>query len=207
MQELLKSALNEEILDRAHSYPDYLQMIEQLVAENKTTGPNQSESYLEYTRMSLRRMTRWGKTIKISPEMESLTRSLPSQVWLVITEAWCGDAGQSVPYIQKLAELNPSIQLKLILRDEYPQIMDRYLTNGARSIPMMISFSPDLQEEYFVWGPRPEFLMQRLLEYKNDPKGVSSKEFSEGTHLWYAKDKHQSMEKELIQKFKTAFDL
>ncbi|HAH37620.1 MAG TPA: thioredoxin family protein, partial [Algoriphagus sp.] len=43
--------------------------------------------------------------------------------------------------------------------------------------------------------------------YKLDPQGLSSKEFTEGTHLWYARDKNQSLEKELMDRIKEAFIL
>lgn len=173
-------------------------MIYELLAEEKTTGTNHSESYLNYTRMNVQRMNRWDKTAKISPELEKIVTSISSpQVWLVITEAWCGDAAQSLPFIAKLAELNPLIKLKFVLRDENPALMDAYLTEGARSIPILIGLDEDLGKELFVWGPRPEYLQNRLKAYKLDPQNITPKEFADGTHLWYARDKNQSLEKEL----------
>ena len=39
-----------------------------------------------------------------------------------------------------MAELNQKINLKIILRDTNPVIMDLYLTNGTRSIPIFVAF-------------------------------------------------------------------
>jgi len=207
MLDQLTRTITPDLITQAQTYFEYREMVKQLVLENKTTGPNQSEAYLEYTRMAAQRMHRWDKTAKVSPEMEELILGIPPQIWLVITEAWCGDAAQTIPYMNKLAEVNPKIQLRLVLRDENPELMERYLTNGARSIPKLIALSPGLKKEYFTWGPKPQFLLERQKAYKLDPQGLSSKEFTEGTHLWYARDKNQSLEKELMDRIKEAFIL
>jgi hypothetical protein len=191
--------ISSKLIESAQTYAEYREMIDRLLAENKTTGINHSESYLDYTKMNVQRMNRWDKTAKISPELEKVVKSISSpQVWLVITEAWCGDAAQSLPFIAKLAELNPLINLKFVLRDENPGLMDAYLTEGARSIPILISLAGDLSKELFVWGPRPEFLQNRLKAYKLDPQNITSKEFADGTHLWYARDKNKAITEELI---------
>ncbi|MEB2782728.1 thioredoxin family protein [Algoriphagus sp. C2-6-M1] len=187
------------LISSAQNYSEYREMIDQLLAKNKTTGFNHSERNLNYTKMNVQRMRRWDKTAKISLEMEKVITAISSpQVWLLITEAWCGDAAQSLPYIARLAALNPLIQLKLVLRDENPELMDAYLTEGARSIPILIGLNEDLSQELFLWGPRPEFLQNRLKAYKLDPQNITSKEFADGTHLWYARDKNQSLENELM---------
>ncbi|MDF2158383.1 thioredoxin family protein [Algoriphagus sp. CAU 1675] len=191
--------ISPELIQSAQTYPEYRDMVIRLASENKTTGPNQSESYVGYTQMGAQRMKRWDKTSKVGPEMTELVKSLPPHYWLVLTEAWCGDAAQTIPYMNKLTELNPGIEMRLILRDENPEVMDAYLTNGARSIPKLIAFSKDLRREFFTWGPKPQFLLDRQKAYKLDPKGISPQEFTEGTHLWYARDKNQSLEKELYQ--------
>lgn len=198
MPDQLTSLITPALIASAQNYSEYRVMIARLLAENKTTGSNQSESYLDYTRMNMQRMNRWDKTVKVPQELQKIVASISApQVWLVITEAWCGDAAQSIPFIAKLAEINPLIELKLVLRDENPELMDAYLTEGARSIPVLIGLSGDLGTELFVWGPRPEFLQNRLKAYKLDPQNISSKEFADGTHLWYARDKNKAIAEEL----------
>lgn len=190
--------ISPALIDSAHTYSEYREMIDQLLAEGKTTGTNHSEGYINYTKMNVQRMNRWDKMAKISSELEKIVTSISSpQVWLVITEAWCGDAAQSIPFIAKLAELNPLITLRFLLRDENPELMDAYLTEGARSIPVLIALSKDLSKEFFVWGPRPEFLQNRMKAYKLDPQNITSKEFADGTHLWYARDKNKAIAEEL----------
>ncbi|SEF44417.1 thioredoxin family protein [Algoriphagus boritolerans] len=197
--EFLSHPVTQKVIDHGLTYPQFVDFTAQLVLENRTTGGNQSEAYLDYTRMCLQRMRRWDKTAKVSAEMQNLIRSITeAQVWLLITEAWCGDGSQSIPYIAKLAESNPLIQLKIIMRDENPEIMDAYLTKGARSIPKLIVFTGDLKVELFVWGPKPEYLINRHKEYKHDSQGKAYKDFLEEIHLWYAKNKNQDLEAELF---------
>jgi hypothetical protein len=192
--------ITRDTVNRGMSYAQFRSFTELLVEENRTTGANQSEAYLDYTRMSLQRIKRWDKTAKVSPKMEALIRSIGEpQIWLVINEAWCGDGAQSIPYMSKLAELNPLIELKIIMRDENPEVMDAYLTNGARSIPKLIAFTADFSCELFTWGPKPAYLMERYKAYRHDSKGVSYKEFLEEIHFWYAKNKNQDLESELFQ--------
>jgi hypothetical protein len=197
--EFLSHPVTHEVIEKGFSYSEFVQFTQQLVEERRTTGTNQSEAYLEYTRMCLQRMNRWNKTAKVSVKMTQLIESIQEpQIWLVITEAWCGDGSQSIPYLAKLAELNPMIKLRIIMRDEYSDIMDAYLTNGARSIPKLVAFSEDLKVELFTWGPKPLYLMNRHKEYKHDSKGLSYSGFLEEIHLWYAKNKNHDLEAELL---------
>jgi len=197
--EFLSHPVTGQVIEKGFSYSEFVQFTEKLVEEKRTTGANQSEAYLDYTRMCLQRMNRWNKTAKVSAKMTHLIESIEEpQIWLVITEAWCGDGAQSIPYMAKLAELNPKIKLRIIMRDEYPEIMDAYLTNGARSIPKLVAFTEDLKVELFTWGPKPLYLMNRHKEYKHDSKGLAYPGFLEEIHLWYAKNKNQDLETELF---------
>ncbi len=190
--------ITSALVDGGFSYPEFVQFTEELVGENRTTGENQSEDYLAYTRMCLQRMIRWNKTSKVSEQLEQLIRKVNRpQVWLVITEAWCGDGAQSIPHLAKLADLNPLITLKIVIRDEHPELMDAYLTNGNRSIPKMIAITADLQQELFTWGPKPKFLIELHAAFKQNSEGRSYSDFLEEVHLWYAKNKQKDLESEI----------
>jgi len=194
----LRYPITPELLAGGFSYSQFVEFTEQLVLENRTSGANQSEDYLSYTRMSLQRMVRWNKTSKVSEELKQLLLQVnQSQVWLIITEAWCGDGAQSIPYLAKLADLNPLIMLKIVLRDEHPDLMDAYLTNGARSIPKLVAMTADLQVELFTWGPKPKYLLDRHAAFKQNSEGRTYPEFLEEIHLWYAKNKHKDLESEI----------
>ncbi len=77
------------------------------------------------------------------------------QLWMVLTEPWCGDSAFLLPVIAEAAALSENVTLRILLRDDNLDIMDQYLTDGSRSIPKLVAFSED-GDERFTWGPRPE---------------------------------------------------
>jgi len=118
---------------------------------------------------------------------------------MIITETWCGDSAQSIPILAKAASLNDKINLRIVLRDENLNIMDSYLTNGSRSIPKLVAFDEN-DNELFQWGPRPQQAQNLMLKMKND--GAPKDEMNKQLHLWYAKDRGNEIEKELIELLK-----
>jgi len=66
---------------------------------------------------------------------------------LVITEDWCGAAIASLPFVVKLAEATPRIEMRIFLRDENPDLMDQFLKEGLyRSIPVFVFFDEHMSE-------------------------------------------------------------
>ncbi|MFP4090089.1 MAG: thioredoxin family protein [Cyclobacteriaceae bacterium] len=193
----MSNVITKEHIEKAMIYEQYLQLTDELLQQNKTTGPNQSPAMVEYTRMNERRMKRLNKIILLDSELKDKLQQVTTRwIWLVITEPWCGDAAQNVPVLAKMAEQNKNINLRLILRDENLDVMDAYLTNGGRSIPKLICLTPEL-EEIGTWGPRPEPVQQMVLDFKKEENG-DYKVFVEKVQLWYARDKTQTMQSEMI---------
>ena len=122
------------------------------------------------------------------------------QTWLVITEGWCGDAAQNLPVINKLAEINTNIKLKLVLRDENLELMDLFLTNGGRSIPKLIALNKQ-NEVLFTWGPRPKVATKMVADYK-EKHGSLDPQFKQDLQVWYNKDKGKSVQSDFIELLK-----
>ena len=158
----------QEQLDNCYSFETYKTFVSNLVSQGKTSGPEQREDLIHYTELNAKRMKRIEKTTVLTEELKTrLTRIKESFTWILISEAWCGDAAQIVPVIGKIAAQNSRIDLKIILRDEHLSIMDQYLTNGGRSIPKLICLDQDFQE-VFVWGPRPKSIQQVVTDTKSE---------------------------------------
>lgn len=192
--------------EKTMTYDEYIRKVTTLVNEKATSGTNQSESLVNYTYLNFRRMTRLNKTVKIDADLSKMVRDYGKTMhWVVITEAWCGDAAQNIPYIAKLAETVPNVELELVYRDQNSDFMDGYLTNGARSIPKFIGFDRESGEELFVWGPRPEPVQQMVMEYKDllDHEKLPFDQFAERIHGWYAKDKNETLRTELLHIFRS----
>jgi hypothetical protein len=66
---------------------------------------------------------------------------------LVISEDWCGTCLAHVPYVAKLIESQPNIEMRLFPRDANLDLMDQYLKNGRyRSIPVFAFFDEHMNE-------------------------------------------------------------
>jgi hypothetical protein len=114
---------------------------------------------------------------------------------VAIVEDWCGDASNTVPVLAKLGDLAECLEMRLVERDENPDVMDRYLTNGARSIPIVIILDADLKE-LGHWGPRPSELQGWVMARKDS---MSKEERYRQVRRWYAKDKGVSTLSEVLE--------
>jgi hypothetical protein len=192
-----QKSVNELHWGKALNYAEYRKLVEQLLSVNKTTGSNQSDEMLGYTRLNVQRMNKWDKITVINTELESVVKNNnASQNWLILVEAWCGDAAQNLPAINKLAGLNSNIELRILLRDENLEIMDEYLTNGGRSIPKLIIMDQEF-DELGTWGPRPEPVQQIYDQFKRD-NTFTHDQFSISAHSWYGKDRNKTIQDELL---------
>ncbi len=146
--------------------------------------------------LNYQRVSRILRTYKIDEELLGLIKKISSpQIWMVISEAWCGDSAQNLPYIAKIAEHNPLINLRIVLRDSNLDIMDLYLANGtSRSIPKLVAFDEN-GNELFQWGARPKEAQELVVRLKNE--GMEKEKFLEELHLWYGRDRGRTLENEL----------
>lgn len=182
-------------MPEAMDYKTFRALVSRLLNEGKVTGNEQTEALLEYTRINETRMNRWDKHLVVNADLAERIKNVPAQTWLVITEGWCGDGAQNLPLFHKLTELNGLVKMKLVLRDEHPALMDAYLTHGSRSIPKIIAIKDD--QELWNWGPRPSQAQAFIDEAKRS--GADMKAAKEQMHLWYARDKQQNLQSEVLE--------
>ncbi len=193
----MSNLINQSLINESYTYASYRELLDSLLKQGLTTGTNQSESMTNYAMLNQKRMRKWDKIGKIASElMEKIMVLDQKMTWLVITEGWCGDAAQNLPFLNKMAELNPNIDLRFVLRDENLPLIDAFLTNSGRSIPKLIALDSELSV-LGTWGPRPEPVQKAFLENKVSQERTG-KEFTEYLHLWYAKDKGVTLQNEFL---------
>ncbi|MCC5905447.1 MAG: thioredoxin family protein [Balneolaceae bacterium] len=199
MTEVKTTAITRKTLENAFTYQEYRELTDQLLEQGKTTGENHSEVMLHYTKMNIHRMNRLDNRSEISEELENrLQQATRPMIWLILTEAWCGDAAQSIPVIQKMADLSSKIQTRYILRDENLEIMDQFLTGvKSRSIPKLICLDARNLDILGSWGPR-SAESQALYTSLRNQIDLSSRETAERLHKWYADDKTVSLQEEFL---------
>jgi thiol-disulfide isomerase/thioredoxin len=185
-------------LKTAQSYNQYKDMVLQLINEGKSTGDNQNENLYNFTKLNNQRMKRLDKQTKLSEDALGKTKRIQKDfTWLVLTESWCGDAAQTLPVINKFAEANEKINLKVVLRDENEDLMNQFLTNGSKSIPKLIVLDNSSNEVVGSWGPRSEMAAKMVIDYKNK-NGKIDDQFKIDLQNWYNSDKGANIEKELL---------
>lgn len=194
-----KEQLVQEGISKATSYQEYRRLVEHLVAQESNTGPEVTEALANYTMLNHKRMKRLDKTLKINPLLQETIKNYTGNVtWLVLTESWCGDAAQTMPMMQKFADLNDRIEFKVLLRDENLELMDEFLYNRGRSIPKLIAFDTDQNTIIGDWGPRPSEATLLVDNYKK-AHGKLTPEFKQDLQIWYTKDKGQGTAEDLMK--------
>lgn len=189
-----QSVTTPDVINDAMSYDEYRNLIDDLLAKGRSTGGRDSESIVDYTKMNVHRMNRLDNYTEIKDSLKTRLNEIDRNwIWLVLTEGWCGDAAQNIPPIKKMAEISPGIELKLILRDEHPEIMDEYLTDGTRSIPKLIALDAETLEEIGTWGPRPKTAQNLVQEWKHK---YDKKTWAKKLHKWYAENKTRDIQEE-----------
>lgn len=179
------------------SFEEYMTLFEEILANENPIEPYNDAEYFNYTKLNLARSKRWLKRGKLNEETIAAVTSINKpQTWIVITEPWCGDASHLVPFIHLMAKENPLIQVMYELRDQEPNRINSYLTNGSKSIPKLIIKDKE-GNDLSTWGPRPikcqEYYMQTL-EDKTDIEKAK-----EILQIWYNQDQGVEIQKELTE--------
>ncbi len=194
MQDIVKQSLTKAI-----AYKDYRDLSVKLVAEKKTSGPvPNDENLAKYTAMNEQRSKRLDKTIKISEEKAQFFQTFDKKItFLAITEFWCGDAAQSLPVVNKITELNEKFTFKLVFRDENEALMNLFLTNGGKAIPIVI-FLDEADNVLAHWGSRPSTATQMVEDFKAK-HGSLTVEFKEDLQKWYNQDKGNTLVDDFVR--------
>lgn len=208
--------ISRKVASQSMTYPTYRQLTDKLLAQGKTTGGNHSDAMIHYTQLNVARMNRLDKTTRLleatQAQLQQINRPM---IWLTLTEAWCGDAAQIIPVLQKMAEASEHAELRLILRDEHPDIMGAFLTNGGRSIPKVVLLDAKTLDVLGSWGPRPAEVQDMVMSAKADLDVLTDKEdkkkryqeLTAAAQKWYAKDKTRSIQEEFVAALRKSISL
>jgi len=184
-------------LEKGISYEYYLIRVKYQMDHLQSEGdPN---AYVQYYSLGLTRMERWNKTFQLSDDQISrLEKITPNFQVLTISEGWCGDASQILPIVDIIFK-QLGVEHKIVFRDENLELMDEFLTHGARSIPIVIGVDKE-GNEIFRFGPRPVYGMELLKKNKENPEEYSTHQFHKDLQIFYNQDKGKAIFNELFEK-------
>ena len=161
----------------ALEYEDYVQLL----------GENLSLHKLHYNNFIIQNDD--AQKIKILPLINIL----------VISEPWCGDSFVLLPIIKKISEANSGWKLRIILRDKNPDLIDKFLTKGARAIPIFI-FLNEKNDFQFKWGPRPEAAQEIFEKFRPqiDNGEIEKSKVILKIRQYYSKNKGKETSEEIL---------
>ncbi len=179
--------------DKAVSYTEYLRDAGERLGNPKDT---QEADYAEYYRLGIQRMNRMTeKYLPNSEQVETLAKKKFNGKILIISESWCGDASQVIPVVVKFFE---QFEVKISYRDQEPSLIDSYLVNGGKSIPIVI-FLDENFNEITHWGPRPKHGTELLNKHKANPEEFTRNQFYVELQTYYAKNRGFDTIEELLE--------
>lgn len=180
-------------------YEHYRKLIDEKLAQGLTTGDDDAEFMLHYTKLNVQRMNRLDKTVKLSENLSKALADLKDKYhFLVITEGWCGDAAQILPVVHKMVSAAPDkFDLRLVLRDKNEELINAHLTNGGKAIPILLFLDETENKVLASWGPRPKILQALLADWKKESTDMVV--IAEKLHGWYAKDRTVEIQTEFTE--------
>ena len=183
---------------RSFDYDGYRALMADLVAEGKTSGPHQSEALSNFTKLNHSRMRRLDKTTRLSDSWQDVKLRDGLEL-LTITEAWCGDAAQINPVIESIAKFH-KIPSKYVLRDENEDLINAFLTDGGKSIPIILLIDQNDGDILGHWGPRLQQIQEKVIERKNSANPEPYETFNVKIQKVYNQDKTTSIQSEFHAK-------
>lgn len=99
-----------------------------------------------------RRRERWNRMyerVALTGAQRSLVASFTREMKvLTVSATWCGDCIGQVPILARIAEASAKVELRLVERDEHPELRDSVRICGAAKVPVALFLS----EDYFECG-------------------------------------------------------
>jgi hypothetical protein len=143
------------------------------------------------------------KKFTISSAEEKIIKGIKPLKIIILTEPWCGDSLAIFPVVSRTAEINGHWEMRILRRDENPELMDQFLTRNARAVPIFLF----LNENYsliFRFGPRPQAAQAIFEAYRQEFKAgkIEKTEVIKKIRNFYAKDRGKAILSELLSIFK-----
>lgn len=175
----------------------------QLLEDKFENGIDQIK-YLEYLDENKELHHLHYKRFQADPALVELFKSVSILNILVITEPWCYDSIAMIPIVQKLAELSGNTQLRIVMRDQNPDLMQNFLTNGKQAIPVFI-FMDGQFRVLFRFGPRPKPAKTIFEKFKPDIDAgiIDKQDVLKKIRNFYSRDKGKETQKELAELFRS----
>src|SRR5699024_4070075 len=96
---------------------------------------------------------------------------------IVLAEGWCGHCMLNIPVLLRLAE-KTNMPVRILPRDEILELMDQYLTDEKRIIPIFIVID-ESGNEVAKWGPKTDSTDQFVKKHTADLPPKDTEDYEE----------------------------
>lgn len=131
----------------------------------------QGMTYEQYREQMTRNRERFDDTerdVELDGADTAFFAALPESLnVLVLAEDWCGDVIANLPVLGRLAQESGKLELRVFLRDQNPELMDLYLNDGNRSIPVFAFFDQQFQPVGH-WIERPRRISELQQQHRRE---------------------------------------
>jgi hypothetical protein len=172
--------------------------LQQLLSDKWIRGSDW-DGFLRYARKNVKEFRGVYSHAELPDDLVGWVNRLRRDIRLLVLGAdWCGDVVANIPAVARLCELNVRLQMRILDRDRHEDLMEHFLTNGGKAIPMIIVAPADFSL-HRRWGPRPEPCQAVMNENKGK---VPKEEIYPMIRDWYQNDRHRTLYRELTDLIK-----
>lgn len=178
------SMISKEKFDQGMTYDEYFKYVE---SEAQAPSTEVNQKYQSYIKQNIARMKRLGRkeVVLDESELSETDRNMKLNI-VVLSEAWCGDASQILPIAINIFENLPKSEVRVFLRDQQDELMNHFLTNNTKSIPIIALFDEDFSFLDF-WGPRSTEAQEVYQQLRKQELPMDDLLYH--LHKWYSDDK------------------
>ena len=120
---------------------------------------------------------------------------------LAVAEDWCGDSANTVPYLARLAELAPNLELRIVDSKKGRWVMEQHRTSDGRAATPTILLLDSTYREMGAFVERPAKLREWVAE--NKPK-LGEDDFQSQKMKWYREDRGYHTVLDLVELLEAA---
>jgi Thioredoxin len=120
---------------------------------------------------------------------------------LAISADWCGDSVHTVPYVARLAEAVPGLELRLVDRDAGQPLLESRRTPDGRTATPTVILLDAAQRDAGCWIERPSRLQTWVLGHK---AVLAHDDLYAGRDAWYDEDGGRETLREIVEMIEAA---
>lgn len=123
--------------------------------------------YRRFLADAVARRAQWVKNTDASlvpADLLAVAQALPGR-WRILVSAvdGCSDSVNTIPYIARLVELVPSLEMRIVLPDAGKPIMESHRTPDGRAATPTVVILDEAGNDVGCWVERPAFLQTRAI--------------------------------------------